>query len=109
MAEMAPAWMRTLGRVHDTATVTNTERMPGDLCAALEQIADDKPLMLVFEDLHWADPSTLQLIVALSRRRAPAKLMVVATCSAGDAEHPQRAMRQNLLMRQLATKSLWGR
>jgi len=108
MAEMAPAWMRTLGRVHDTATVTNTERMPGDLCAALEQIADDKPLMLVFEDLHWADPSTLQLIVALSRRRAPAKLMVVATCSAGDAEHPQRAMRQNLLMRQLAAEVALG-
>ena len=64
--------------------------------------------MLVFEDLHWADGSTLQLIAALARRRAPAKLMLVATCGAGDAEHPQRAMRQNLLMRQLATEVALG-
>jgi predicted ATPase len=108
LARMAPAWLRPGGQSNDTSTVTNTARMPGDLCAALEQIAEEKPLMLVFEDLHWADPSTLQLIVALSRRRAPAKLMVVATCGAGDAEHPQRAMRQNLLMRQLAAEVILG-
>ena len=108
MGRMAPAWLRAPGRGNDTAAVTNTIRMPGDLCAALEQIAEEKPLVLVFEDLHWADPSTLQLIAALARRRAAAKLMVVATCGASDAEHPQRAMRQNLLMRQLATEVALG-
>lgn len=108
LARVAPAWLRPLGRGNDTAAVTNSERMPGDLCAALEQIAEEKPLVLVFEDLHWADGSTLQLIAALARRRAPAKLMLVATCGAGDAEHPQRAMRQNLLMRQLATEVALG-
>jgi len=102
LAHMAPAWLRALGRLQDSMTVTNSERMPGDLCAALEQIAQEKPLLLVFEDLHWADASTLQLIAALARRRAAAKLMIVATCGAGDAEHPLRAARQNLLVRQLA-------
>ncbi|HVT99268.1 MAG TPA: AAA family ATPase [Acidobacteriaceae bacterium] len=104
VARMAPSWLRALGRHNDTVAVTNAERLPGDLCAALEQIADDKPLLLVFEDLHWGDASTLQLIAALARRRAPARLMIVATCGAGDAEHPLRAMRQNLLLRQLATE-----
>ena len=104
LERMAPAWLRGLRRTIATATVTDTERMPGDLCAALEQIAEEKPLVLVFEDLHWADASTLQLLVALARRRAPAKLMVVVTCGAGDAEHPLRGMKQNLLLRQLATE-----
>jgi predicted ATPase len=104
LERMAPAWLRGLGRTNATSAVTDTERMPGDLCAALEQIAEEKPLVLVFEDLHWADASTLQLLVALARRRAPAKLMVVVTCGAGDAEHPLRAMKQNLLLRQLATE-----
>jgi predicted ATPase len=106
LARMAPAWLAALGRQNETAESPGPpairERMPGDLCAALEQIAESKPLVLVFEDLHWADESTLNLIVALARRRAPARLMLVATCGPGDAaEHPLRAAKQNLLMRQL--------
>lgn len=103
LARMAPAWLSGLGRAAEPGPVR--ERMAGDLCAALEQIAEEKPLVLVFEDLHWADEGTLQLIAALARRRAPAKLMVVATCGQGDgAEHPLRAMKQSLLMRELSTE-----
>jgi DNA-binding winged helix-turn-helix (wHTH) protein len=108
LARMAPAWLRAMGTMYDSAKPGSRERMPGDLCAALEQIAEGEPLLLVFEDLHWADEGTLQLIVALARRRAPAKLMVVATCGAGDTDHPQRSMWQNLLMRQLATELVLG-
>jgi predicted ATPase len=53
--------------------------MPGDLCAAFEELAAEKPLVLVFEDVHWADDSTLHLISALARRRAPARLMILVT------------------------------
>ena len=106
LARMAPAWLAALGRPNEIAElpapVAIRERMPGDLCAALEQIAEARPLVLVFEDLHWADESTLNLIAALARRRAPARLLLIATCGPGDAaEHPLRATRQNLLMRQL--------
>ena len=104
LARMAPGWLRAMGRTNDTANVTNSESRPGDLCAALEQMADSQPLALVFEDLRWADASTLQLIAALARRRAPARLMIVATSGAGDAEHPWRTMKQNLLIRQLAVE-----
>jgi DNA-binding winged helix-turn-helix (wHTH) protein len=105
---MAPTWLRALGRENGTNAVTNGARMPGELCAALEHIAGEKPLVLVFEDLHWADEGTLQLIAALARRRAPAKLMVLATCGTGDAEHPFRSTKQNLLMRQLAVEVALG-
>src|SRR5262249_47336860 len=36
-------------------------------------------ILLVLEDLHWVDPSTLDLISALARRREEAKLMLVCT------------------------------
>jgi predicted ATPase len=35
--------------------------------------------VLLLEDVHWADYSTLDLISALARRRSPARVMVVAT------------------------------
>jgi predicted ATPase len=83
-----------------------TPRMPGDLCAALEELAASRPLILVFEDLHWADDSTLKLISALARRRAPAQLLVLATCSYRDTLNDQacKALKQDLLMRQLASE-----
>jgi predicted ATPase len=110
LARMAPAWLAHLGRQPEpAASVTPPsaqERMPGDLCAALEQLAAEKPLILIFEDLHWADHSTLNLISALARRRASAKLMVLATHRARSAatEHPLRAMKQDLLVRRLCTE-----
>jgi DNA-binding winged helix-turn-helix (wHTH) protein len=109
LAKIAPGWLAALGRGMTTATVTNSGRMAGDLCAALEQMAENKPLLLVFEDLHWADEATLHLITALARRRAPARLMVAATCGTADrTEHPLRAMKQNLLMRDLCTEVALG-
>jgi predicted ATPase len=109
LERMAPAWLTALGRANVTVSVTNATRMPGDLCGALEKIAETRSLVLVFEDLHWADEPTLTLIAALARRRAPAKLMVVATCGRGDtAEHPLRGVKQNLLMRQLCREVALG-
>jgi class 3 adenylate cyclase/tetratricopeptide (TPR) repeat protein len=38
-----------------------------------------QPLVLVFEDLQWADPSSVDLMAALSERGAQAPLLIVAT------------------------------
>jgi class 3 adenylate cyclase/predicted ATPase len=38
-----------------------------------------QPVVLAFEDLHWADPTSLDLIQALAERGAQAPLLVVAT------------------------------
>jgi DNA-binding winged helix-turn-helix (wHTH) protein len=55
------------------------ERMVREIGDALESITAETALLLVFEDLHWADDSTVDLISALARRRGPAKLMLLAT------------------------------
>ena len=38
-----------------------------------------QPLVLAFEDLHWADPTSLDLLKMLGERGATAPLMIVAT------------------------------
>src|SRR6516162_8053426 len=55
------------------------ERMVREICEALEAITRETPLVLIFEDLHWSDPSTLDVISALARRREAAKLMLLCT------------------------------
>src|SRR5215467_3242156 len=55
------------------------ERMVREICEALESLSSEALILLVFEDLHWVDPSTLDLISALARRREQAKLMLICT------------------------------
>ena len=107
LARRAPAWLAALGRDAGPLPASGSAvRLPGDLCAALEELAAARPLILVFEDLHWADDSTLKLISALARRRAPAQLLVLATCSYRDTITDQacKGLKQDLIMRQLAAE-----
>ena len=115
LARMAPAWLAPgcgperaqRAGVRGTGTQPMAEeraageRSLGDVCGALEELAAEKPLFLIFEDLDGADDSTLNLISALARRRAPAKLMLVATYRPPkvSTEHSLKALRQDLLMR----------
>lgn len=110
LARVAPGWL-ALGRESESAASSaarpaTLERTLEDLCAALEELAAEKPLLLIFEDLHWADDSTLHLISALARRRAPTSLMVVVTCRprSGDIEDPLKRLKQDLLMRRLCVE-----
>src|SRR5271157_2944007 len=80
------------------------ERMLREIGEALETIASERPLLLVLEDLHWADPSTVDLISALARRRAPGKLMLIGTYRPVEvtlAENPLKVVKQDLLVHQL--------
>jgi predicted ATPase/DNA-binding winged helix-turn-helix (wHTH) protein len=80
------------------------ERMLREIGEALEMITSDKPLLLVLEDLHWVDLSTVDLISSLARRRALGKLMLIGTyrpLGATPAQHPLRTVKQDLLVHQL--------
>ena len=41
--------------------------------------ARTQPIVLVFEDLHWADPTSLDLCASLAERGAQAPLLIIAT------------------------------
>ena len=108
LIRMAPAWLPALERTADSPA--GSARTAGDLCAALEQLSHEDALVLVFEDLHWADNCTVELISALARRRSAAKLMVISTYRPfdGSYEHPLRAMKQDLLMHRLCGEMALG-
>jgi predicted ATPase/DNA-binding winged helix-turn-helix (wHTH) protein len=111
LARVAAPWLSALGRDEAAAGARaleagDAERTAGQLCAALEEMSAEQPLILVFEDLQWADDATLHLISALARRRARCQMLVLMTC--GSAEGTPRAgcrgLKQDLLMRQLAAE-----
>lgn len=84
LARFAPAWLMRLDRQTEAVDwsiepQSSHGRMPSDLCRALEELSSTRPLILAFEDMQWADSATLDLLSALARRRAPAKLMLLAT------------------------------
>src|ERR1700736_6178877 len=80
------------------------ERMLREIADALETITAESPMLLIFEDLHWADNSTIDLISVLARRRRAAKLLLVSTYRPVDvllAEHPLKPLKQDLLVHHL--------
>jgi len=79
-------------------------RMVRELCEALEAMTAVTPLVVVLEDLHWADPSTLDLISAFARRREAAKLLLIGTYRPADmvlSQSPLKALKQDLQVRDL--------
>jgi DNA-binding winged helix-turn-helix (wHTH) protein/tetratricopeptide (TPR) repeat protein len=113
LAEQAPTWLvqlpslvkrRHRGMLQREILGATRERMVREICEVLETITTENPLLLVFSDMHWVDPSTVDLISALARRRSPAKLVVIGTYRPVEvivSEHPLNAVKQDLLLHQL--------
>ena len=81
------------------------ERMVREICETLEIIAAQTPLILLLEDLHWVDPSTLDFISALARRRGPAKLLLFGTYRPAEviiSRSPLKALKQDLVIHNLS-------
>jgi predicted ATPase len=53
--------------------------MVRELAEALEVLTAERTLVIVLEDLHWADTATIELLAVLARRREPARLLVLGT------------------------------
>src|SRR5262249_2243686 len=73
------------------------------LGAAVEELAQERGLVLVLEDMHWSDPSTLDVLSHIAQRPEPSRLMVLATYRPTDVillRHPLRALEQELRARQ---------
>ncbi|MDQ1459243.1 MAG: hypothetical protein QOI08_727 [Actinomycetota bacterium] len=77
-----------------TSDATSTSRMFEMLLGVFERAAADRSLVLVIEDLHWADRSTLDFLLFLLRTLRAARVLVVATYRSDelDRQHPLRAV-----------------
>ena len=55
------------------------KRLLAALAAWVFAMAQDRPLLLVVEDLHWVDPSSLELLQALVEQGGAAPVMLLTT------------------------------
>ena len=113
LASQAPTWLVQLPgflkrenreRLQREIIGATRERMLREIGDALETIAANTPLILLFEDLQWVDYATIDFIAAVARRRGPARLMLVATkrpLSAVAPEHPLAELKNELLVHHL--------
>ncbi len=75
------------------------ERMLREIASAIEALTAGTPLILILEDLHWSDYSTVDLISHLARRRGPARLLVIGTFRPAELivkRHPLREIEREL-------------
>ncbi|XVS62942.1 helix-turn-helix transcriptional regulator [Actinosynnema sp. CA-299493] len=65
----------------------------------LGELAEERPVLLVLEDLHWADASTRYLLSFLLSRLRAQRLLVVATYRSDDLHrsHPLRPLLNELV------------
>ena len=65
----------------------------------LERYTENRPLLLVTEDLHWSDQATVQLMDYVARRRGAARLCgsrASASRRSSRADHPLARVRHEL-------------
>jgi DNA-binding winged helix-turn-helix (wHTH) protein/tetratricopeptide (TPR) repeat protein len=105
---IAPTWVAqipTLMNASDVATLrreilgATRDRMVREMAETLEVLSRNKSCVLVLEDLHWSDYSTVDLVSALAVRGEAARLMLIGTYRPVDLilqKHPFKAVMQEL-------------
>jgi DNA-binding winged helix-turn-helix (wHTH) protein/tetratricopeptide (TPR) repeat protein len=80
------------------------DRMLREMGELLDRYTEQRPLLLVTEDLHWSDRATIQLIDHVARRRGRAGLMWLATFRVAEVvamDHPLGPVRRELRLHRL--------
>lgn len=79
---VAPSWVKQQpGRRLEAEALDRTHRdsMLREFSELMERLTRGRPGVLVLEDLHWADPSTLAWLAAWGLQRTPARLLVLGS------------------------------
>ena len=112
LKQHAPSWLLQLpGLIADAdleaierrASGATRERMLRELAEAIEILTTEQMLVLILEDLHWSDVSTLDWLAYMAQRRQQSRLLIIATYRPMDAiahEHPVYQITQELSARQ---------
>ena len=80
------------------------DRMLREMGELLDRYTEQRPLLLVTEDLHWSDRATLQLIDYVARRRPRARLMWLSSFRLAEVialDHPLNPLRHELRLQRL--------
>jgi predicted ATPase len=101
MKLVAPSWYvqlvplaaedTALARVLQEAKVASQERRKRELGVLLDEVSRRRPLVIFLDDVHWADPSSVDLLAYLGTRCAGLSLLLVLTYRPSDlalSRHP---------------------
>jgi DNA-binding winged helix-turn-helix (wHTH) protein/tetratricopeptide (TPR) repeat protein len=113
---VAPAWLMQLPwhcttkereALRRELAGVGPERMLREMGEVLDRVTERRPLLLVTEDLHWSDRSTIQLLDYIARRRGRSSLMWLSSFRVAEVvalDHPLNSLRHELRMHALCTE-----
>ncbi len=111
---LAPSWYAQLmpptdndssaARLAAETAGGSQERMKREIAALLEEVGRLQPVVLWFDDVQWADPSTTNLLGYLTRRLDKTRLLIIATgrpSELAQSKHPFLSLKLDLTTRGL--------
>jgi hypothetical protein len=121
MRTYAPTWCMELPTAFVTSgsleklqqeTIGATkERMMREMGDALGMLATGSPIVLLLEDLHWADPSSVDLLRHLCQRIVSQRLLIAGTFRPEDLElsnHPLKSYKAEMQSHKLCEEVALG-
>ena len=109
---LAPSWYAQLFPLSEDdaddasllayARTTTQERVKRELAAFLHEITRQGPLVLFFDDLHWAGPSTVDFLAHLATKFDSIRILVVVAYRPSElllAKHPFLGLKRDLQTR----------
>jgi DNA-binding winged helix-turn-helix (wHTH) protein len=88
LKEIAPTWAlqlpelvsgQTRALLQQQVAASSRDRMVRELCLLFDKLGSRRTVVLVLEDLHWSDYSTVDLLSAFARRTSRARVLIIAT------------------------------
>ncbi len=99
MPLLAPSWFVQIASTGSLPEAPSPERMKWELGRYLEELSKHRPVVLFFDDLHWAGLATVDLVAYLGTRLGSLRILMVATYRPGDLlrdRHPFLPVRLEL-------------
>ena len=111
---LAPSWYvqiipsseneSSAARLAAETTGGSQERLKREISALIEEVSRMQPVILCLDDVHWADPSTTDLISYLARRIQATRLLIITTSRPSElaqSKHPFLPTKLDLMSRGL--------
>jgi hypothetical protein len=115
LKKLAPAWHLQVAplastdssaeRVRQDIRSASQQRVKRELRAFLQEISRTAPVVLFIDDVHWADPPTVDLLAYIARGLDGMRLLIVTTHRVSElllARHPFASLSLDLQTRGLA-------
>ena len=96
---VAPVWMNSFSEFLDPTNVaevsglaasSDTQQMQQEFADFLAALCEDRPTVLILEDMHWCDPASAALLGKLARDKTAARLVILVSLRPSAVREPDR-------------------